>query len=344
MSILPQLTPMSIPEFDYVSPKSLSEALSLLGKNRDNARIIAGGSDLLYLLKRGVDVGNLKILVDLKNIQELHVLQEEKDSLHIGAMMTLREVEESALVKHDYPSLGQAAAVVGSPQIRNVATLGGTLCQQVWCWFLREGLKCWRNKGNICYALLPGADTRYYHSIVSAKDCIAVHPSDVAVALVALDTSVSIANPNNTKTISLTDLLVGNVWVSGTLQSHILRSDDILVSVTIPKQTPNSHSFFLRTAIRDVFDFPLANLAFRASLEGRILSDVRVVFGAIAPTPYRDQHVENSLSGKQLSPEVVDIAVANALAETTPLEANAYKVKIARGLLKQALSELSART
>lgn len=342
-SLVPELTPRSLPEFEYVAPTTLSDALSLLSKYQGVAKVLAGGSDLFYLMKKDAMVRDPQVIVDIKGISELNFLNFDSTAgLSIGAVTTISTLVNSQAVVNNYPVLALAAGTGHPIQIANVATVGGGLCQQVWCWFLRGGIKCWRAGGNTCYAALPGADTRYYHSIMGGMDCYAVHPSDLAVAVKALDASVTIASQSGgTTKMSFDQFLLGNTFVEGVLQSHVLQSDQLLTRVDIPAPKANTLSTYVRTGIRGTFDFPIASTALVLTLNGTTITDSRVVFGMVAPTPYRDHTMEAALNGKQLSSDLTSIVDSNALTGAMPLENNAYKVDVAKGTLKEAILALS---
>lgn len=340
--LLPELTPTSIPDFAYLAPKTLSEALSALRAHGGSAKVIAGGSDLLQLLKRDSLVPLPTIVVDIKGIDELRSLEfSDASGLTLGALVTIGAVESDPMTVQHYPLLSQAADLISSPQVRNVATVGGALSQQVWCSFLRNGLKCWRAGGSVCYAIQDGADNRYYQSVMGGKDCYAAHPSDLAVALEALDASVVIAGPYGTKTVPIDQFLPGNVWVGGTLQSHILAPTELVTSVKLPPLPAGNRGVYLKTRIRNVFDFAIASVAVSLSVEAGHVSAPRVVFGGIAPAPYRDVEVEMKLDGASLaSTAAADDVAGVALAAPSTLQNNAYKVDVAKGLLKEALAQL----
>lgn len=339
--LLPELTPTSIPEFTFISPKTVSEALLALGTFGSRAKIIAGGSDLLHLMKRDSLVPLPDVLVDIKGIDELRSLDYNANAgLTLGSLVTIATIENSGIVANNYPLLAQAADDISSPQVRNVATVGGALSQQVWCSFLRNGLKCWRAGGSICFATQEGADNRYYQSVMGGSDCYAVHPSDLAVALEALDASVVISGPYGTKTVSIADFLPGNVWVGGVLQSHILAPTEMVTSVRLPPPSSSGRYFYLKTRIRNVFDFAIASIAVNLTITGSEVSSSRVVFGGIAPAPYRDLNVERALDGAAMTSINVDEVAAVALSMASPLQNNGYKVDVAKGLLKEALAQM----
>lgn len=342
MSLLPELTPRALPEVKYVAPSSLGEAISILNRYGQRARVIAGGSDLLYLMKKDTMVFDPEVLVDIKHLNELKTLDfDAEQGLRLGALTTLSEVENSSTVQSNYPVLAEAASTVASPQVRNVSTVGGTLTQQVWCWFLREGLPCWRAGGNVCSAVLPGADNRYYHSVLGGRECYAVHPSDVAVALEALGARVTVAGPGGTRTLGFDEFLPGNVWIDGVLQSHVVRANELVTEVRVPPLASNAMGAYVKVALREVFDFAIASLALILWLDGSTITDARAVFGGVAPAPHRDTGVEDVLRGRQLTTDLRDMASQVALRGAEPLENNAYKVDVAKGVVKEALAKLT---
>ena len=340
---LPWLTPASIPELGYLSPETVADAISAIASLGSRGKIIAGGSDLLHLMKRDSLVPFPDVIVDIKGIEQLRSLEFDAGrGMTLGSLVTIATLETDSTVAGNYPLLSQAAEDISSPQVRNVATVGGALCQQVWCPFLRNGLRCWRAGGYICYATQDGADNRYYHSIMGGNDCYAVHPSDLAVALEALDASVVISGPYGTKTVRIDEFLPGNVRLQGVFQSHILASNELVTSVRLPKPSPGARHLYLKTRIRNAFDFAIASLALALNVEGATINSSRVVFGGIAPAPYRDTAVEKMLEGREASSVSVEDVAATALSSASPLQNNGYKVEVAKGLLVEGLAQLLA--
>ena len=342
--LLPELTPRSLPAFSYVAPSTLSEALSLLAKYGSSAKVLAGGSDILYLMKRDAIPSPPEVVVDIKKISELGVLTlDSAGGLLRGALVTVGEIERSDIISANFPLLGQVSGEISSPQVRNVATVGGSLAQQVWCPFLRNALRCWRAGGSTCYATQPGADNRYYMSVMGGDDCYAAHPSDLAVALEALDASVMVAGGYGNKTVPLAEFLPGNVWVGGVLQSHILLPTELVTGVTMPPSPQGLLSTFVKSKIRNAVDFGIASVAVALSMDGGTITDSRVVFGGIAPAPYRDPAAEGVLNGSTLSSIAPDQVAGPALSAATPLSNNAYQVDVAKGVLMEAVAELSSQ-
>jgi len=340
--LLPELTPRTLPPFSYAAPTTLPEALSLLAKYGSKAKVMAGGSDLLYLMKRDAIPSPPEVVVDIKKVVGLGQLTFDPTAgLSMGALVTVGDVERSDLVSENYPLLSQVSGEISSPQVRNVATVGGALAQQVWCPFLRNALRCWRAGGAVCYATQPGADNRYYMSVMGGDDCYAAHPSDLAVALVALDASVVVAGGYGTKTVPLAEFLPGNVWVGGILQSHILLPTELVTAVTVPPSPQDLLSTFVKSKIRNAMDFGIASVAVTLSMDGGTVTASRVVFGGIAPAPYRDSAVEGVLNGSTLSSVAPEQVAAPALSAASPLENNSYQVDVAKGVLMEAIASLS---
>jgi xanthine dehydrogenase YagS FAD-binding subunit len=305
---------------------------------------MAGGSDLLHLMKRDAMLAVPEVIVDIKKIREIHLLNFDAiGGLSMGALMTISEVGNSEVIAEHYPLLSRTEDYISAPQVRNVATVGGALTQQVWCWFLRNGLKCWRSGGSICYATQKGADNRYYHSVMGGTDCYAVHPSDLAVALEALDASVVVARQHGTRTVALNEFLPGNCWVDGVLQSHVLSPTELVTAVKITPPPRDFRSVFVKSRIRNAFDFAIASVAVTLTLDGDTVKGSKVVFGGVGPAPYRDFGVEGKLNGSDLSTIAPDQAAAAALSAATPLQNNGYKVDVARGVLMEAIAELAAQ-
>lgn len=339
--LIPYLTPTSLPEVSYAAPKSVEGAVALLEKYGDKAKIIAGGSDLLHLMKRGAMVPAPQVLVDLKGIDQLRGLSTDPVSgLSLGALVTIGQIEASPVVAAACPLLGMTADLISSPQVRNVATVGGAISQQVWCWFLRNAMRCWRAGGSVCFATQEGADNRYHFSVMGANDCFAAHPSDLAVALEALDASVEIAGPNGSRTVTLQEFLPGEVRTNGTIQSHILTPSELVTSVRVPPQGGRPAAFS-KSRIRNAFDFSIASVAVVLTVDGSVVKDSRVVFGGVATAPYRDTVVEAVLNGSELSSISVEAVASSALASASPLQENGYVVDVARGVLMDALTQLS---
>ena len=236
--------------------------------------------------------------------------------------------------------LVEAIGKISSPELRNASTLGGDLLQEVWCQYLRGGYSCWRHGGYLCYGAI--GDNSYYHSAMGGRLCYAVYPGDAATALIPYDARARLATPQGEKELSLEQLVPGDMLVDGRIQSHVVRYNEILTSVTLPPPKPGLRASFEKLRPRGVWDFAMASLALALELRGKTIVDSRVVFGGISGKPLRETAVEAFLKSKVLSPELAERAVEVALANAAPLKYNATKIDMAKGLLASGIAKLNA--
>jgi len=321
-------------------PTSVAEATQILAHHGPEAAVYAGGTDLLIRLKNRLNAAP-KYLVDIKGIGELDFIRETADGgLAVGATTRIAEVAQSELVARKYPLLVQTLKKISSPELRNQSTIAGDIMQEVWCQYLRGNYPCWRNGGYICYGAI--GDNSYYHSVMGGRLCFAVYHGDAAIGLEALDAGVKIASPSGTRAMSLEALIPGDVLVDGRVQSHVLRSSDILTEVTIPPLKRGSVGTFQKIRPRGVWDFAMASVAVNLRLDGGTIADARVIFGGIAVAPYREHAVEAYLKGKALGGDLAQDAATRALLNAAPLKYNEHKVEVARGALASGLAALAA--
>ena len=321
-------------------PVSVEEAIQMLSLHGTDAGVYAGGTDLLIRLKNRLTQAPT-YLVDIKKIDNLRYIKETpQGGVEIGTLTKLAEVADSALLAEKYPMLVAAVKKISSPELRNASTVGGDMLQDVWCQYLRGGYACWRNGGYICYGAI--GDNSYYHSAMGGRLCYAVYPGDLATALIPYDATVTLATPFGPKHLTVEQLVPGDMMVDGKLQSHVVRFNEIMTSVTLPAPKPGFKASFEKIRPREVWDFAMASLAFGVQLSGTTVTDARVVFGGISGKPYRERAVEDFLKGKTLSPAVSAGAQGVALANATPLKYNAEKIDMAKGLLASGIEKLSA--
>jgi xanthine dehydrogenase YagS FAD-binding subunit len=321
-------------------PTTIEEATALLTRHRHEAAVYAGGTDVLIRLKNGL-VQAPKYLVDIKKIDNLRYITEDAGGgVRIGALTKLAELADSDLLAKKYPMLVKAIGMISSPELRNASTIGGDLLQEVWCQYLRGGYSCWRNGGYLCYGAI--GDNSYYHSAMGGRLCYAVYPGDAATALIPFDATVKLATPGGEKTLTVEQLVPGDMMVDGRIQSHVVRYNEILTEVVIPPPKPGLRASFEKLRPRGVWDFAMASLAMTIQLQSGVIADARVVFGGIAGRPVRETAVENLLSGQTPGAQLADDAVGRALANAAPLKYNAMKIEMAKGLLASGLAALSA--
>jgi xanthine dehydrogenase YagS FAD-binding subunit len=321
-----------MPVFELYQPASVDDAIKLLDRNGADAMVLAGGLDNMDWLKDRLK--KPKVVVDLTNIAELRGIKEANGGLEIGAMTTLTEVAKHPVVREKYALLGEAAGLVASPQIRNQGTIGGNVSQDTRCWYYRGGWTCYRAGGNICYADTPTAINRE-HAIFDADRCVAVNPSDTAPALVALDAQMVIRGPKGERVVSAEDYFVGpGVDIT---RMNVLAPNELLVAVRIPPTMAGAQFYFEKVRDRQVWDFPLVNVASAIKFSNGKVDAARIVVGAVAATPKRLPNVEAAIVGKPRDEATADMAGRMAVEGAVTLRYNGYKVPLMRNLVKRAI-------
>ncbi len=321
-----------MPAFDLLQPESAAEAQKLLQQHGADAWVMAGGMDSFDWLKDRIK--KPKVLVDLSGVEELKGIRATNDGVEIGAMTTLTEIAEHPLVQKNYGLLAQAAELVASPQIRNQGTLGGNVSQDARCWYYRDGWPCYRAGGNICYADTPVGRNRE-HAIFGADRCVAVHPSDSAPALIALDAKFVMQTPKGEKVVDAEDYFVGPE--TDITRLNILTAGDLLTAIRIPSTWAGAKFYFEKVRDRNVWDFPLMNVAAAMKLSGDTISDIRIAVNAVAPKPMRLNAVEDAVRGKPANADTGEMAGKLAVQGAVPLQFNAYKIPLMRNLVKRAI-------
>lgn len=321
-------------------PTSVPEAMQILTEHGTKAAVYAGGTDLLIRLKNRLEQAPT-YLVDIKKIDHLRYIKEDaQGGVEIGAATKIAELADSKLLAAKYPMLVEAVNKISSPELRNASTIAGDLLQEVWCQYLRGGYSCWRNGGYMCYGAI--GDNSYYHSAMGGRLCYAVYPGDAAVGLIPYDARAKLATPEGEKELLIEQLVPGDMMVDGKIQSHVVRSNEILTAVVIPPPKPGFRASFEKLRPRGVWDFAMASAAIGLHMNGQTIDDARVVFGGISGKPYREKTVESFLKGKTLSADLGQQAMDVALANAAPLKYNATKIDMAKGLLASGITRLSA--
>ncbi len=321
-----------MPTFELLQPSTVADAQRLLEQHREDAWVMAGGLDSFDWLKDRIK--QPKIVVDLSGIDELKGIRSTNDGVEIGAMTTLTEIVHHPLVKQKYSVLSQAAELVASPQIRNQGTIGGNVSQDTRCWYYRGGWPCYRAGGNICYADTPVGRNRE-HAIFGASRCVAVHPSDSVPALIALDAKFVLRTPKGERIVNAEDYFVGpDIDIT---RLNILQPGDLLVAIRIPATWAGAKFYFEKVRDRNVWDFPLMNVASAMVLSGNNIERIRIAVNAVAPRPMRLKAVEDAVRGKPADASTGEMAGRLAVQGAVPLQFNAYKVSLMRNLVKRAI-------
>jgi xanthine dehydrogenase YagS FAD-binding subunit len=322
-----------MPAFDLLQPVSAAEAQSLLQQNAEDAWVMAGGLDSFDWLKDRIK--KPKVLVDLSGVDELKGIRISAEGIEIGAMTTLTEIVNHPEIQKNYGVLSQAVALVASPQIRNQGTLGGNVSQDVRCWYYRGGWPCYRAGGNICYADTPVGRNRE-HAIFGANRCVAVHPSDSVPALIVLNAKFVMQTAKGERVVDAEDYFVGPE--TDITKLNILEPGDLLTSIRIPNEWAGAKFYFEKVRDRNVWDFPLMNVASAIKLNGSTIDDIRIAVNAVSPRPMRLKEVENAVKGKPNSKETGVMAGNLAVEGSVPLQFNGYKIPLMRNLVKRAIS------
>ena len=326
-----------IPAFELFQPTTIDDAVRLADKYRDDYWVLAGGLDSMDWLKDRLR--RPKAVIDLSQIKELVGVKEVNGGLEIGSMTPLTEVAKHPVVRDKFGLLMEAAELVASPQIRNQGTLGGNVSQDTRCWYYRGGWTCYRAGGNICYADTPTAINRE-HAIFDADRCVAVSPSDTAPALVALEAQMVVRSTRGERVIAAQDYFVG----PGIDIMHMtqLQPGDILTAIRIPSTFAGAQFYFEKVRDRQVWDFPLVNVASALKISGGKIDDARIVVGAVSATPKRLANVEAAIKGKARDEATADMAGKMAVEGATTLRYNGYKVPLMRNLVKRAIRGVPA--
>lgn len=328
-----------MPAFDLLQPSSAADAQRLLEQNGSDAWVMAGGLDSFDWLKDRIKKPG--VLVDLSGIDELKGIRVTGDGLEIGAMTTLTDLANHPEIKKNYSVLAEAASLVASPQIRNQGTLGGNVSQDARCWYYRGGWPCYRAGGDICYADTPVGRNRE-HAIFGADRCVAVHPSDTVPALVVLDAKFVVQTPKGEKIVDAEDYFVGPDHDITRL--NILQPGDLLTAIRIPATWAGAKFYFEKVRDRNVWDFPLMNVASAIKLSGGNIDQIRIAVNAVSPRPRRLKAVEDAVHGKPANAETGEMAGKLAIEGAVPLQFNAYKIPLMRNLVKRAIGGVEEAT
>ena len=321
-----------MPAFELFQPTSVDDTLALLDRHQADAWVMAGGLDSFDWLKDRIK--RPKVVVDLSAVQGLRGIRTVGDGLEIGATTTLTEVVSHPTVKDKYGILMEAAEAAASPQIRNQGTLGGNVSQDTRCWYYRGGWDCYRAGGNTCYADTPTAINRE-HAIFDADRCVAVNPSDSAPALVALDAKMVVRSRRGERVIDAEDFFIGPAL--DITRMTVLQPGDLLTAIRLPGTWAGAQFYFEKVRDRQVWDFPLVNVASAMTASGGTIKDLRLSVNGVAAHPVRLRAVEDAVRGKPRNEETAKLAGDLATRGAQPLAHNAYKIPLMRNLVKRAI-------
>jgi xanthine dehydrogenase YagS FAD-binding subunit len=308
--------------FRMAQPQSLAQAAALLADGSNARLLMAGGTDLLDMLKSGVATPDL--VIDLSLIPGLSEIRSERDRIRIGALTRVADLADSPLISDRFPILRQAALSLATPQLRNVGTVAGNLCQRPRCWYFRDPeVECRKKGGSRCYAY---RGRNRYHAILGGGICYIVAPSDLAPALISLGAEVTVTSTQGDRTLALEDFYaLPSVDVR---RETVLKPGELVKDVSIPVPGSGAAGTYLKLKERGTWDFAVVSVAFQAETAGRTFKKVSIVCGGIAPVPWRLAHAERQIQGGEVTEERLREAARKDLAEARPLAENAHKVDL----------------
>ncbi len=318
--------------FEYANPKTVQEALALLGANWGDADVLAGGTDLLSLMKDYIHTP--KRVVNIKGIKELGGIRKTAGGLRIGALVTVEELLSSPLVRSEYPSLAAAARGITSPQVRNVGTVGGDLCQRPRCWYFRtgNGLLARDKSGR---SMVPNGENRY-HAIFPQGSAYFVSASSFGPPLIALGAKVKLVSSSGEREVPVAEFFVAPQ--DDASREVALKPDELLTEIVIPPAAGKRNATY-EIRQREALDWPLATASVALTMKGTSVGAARIVLGHAGPTPVRAEAAERAITGKAVTPETADAAGQAATEGAQPLSQNAYKLTLVRTAVKRALLE-----
>lgn len=315
--------------FEYANPKTVQEAAGLLGQKWGEADILAGGTDLLSLMKEYLHTP--KRVVNIKGIKELTGIHKTGSSVRIGATVTLDELLENAMIRSEFPALAEAAHGVASPQIRNMGTIGGDLCQRPRCWYFRggHGLLAMMNGKS----LVPDGENRY-HAIFPAEPAYFVSASSFGPPLAALGAKVKLVSASGSREVPIEQFFV--TPMSEATREIAMSPNEMLTEIVIPAGARLKNATY-EVRHKEALDWPLATASVALKMSGNKIESARVVLGHVGPAPHTAADAQSFLAGKSISEDVAEQAGQAAVSGAKPLSQNAYKIQLAKVAVKRAL-------
>jgi xanthine dehydrogenase YagS FAD-binding subunit len=312
--------------FEWVNATSVDQAL---GAVTDGSSFKAGGVDILDLMKDGI-TGPTR-LVNIRQVSGLDKVSDEEQGLRIGPLVTLTEIEEHPVISKKYPALAQAASRIATPQIRNMATIGGNLVQRPRCWYFRsEDFHCRKKGGTHCFAQDGEND---YHAIFDNRVCAIIHPSGMAIPLVAMDGRVEITTKKGKREVPLEKFFISPV--ENVRRENNLEPGELITAIIVPAS--DARTAYYKQGEKESFDWPIADVAVALTMQGSRCSKAIIVLGGAAPYPYRAKAAEAKLANTEINDDNAHAAAEAAMANATPLEKNAYKVPIFEAIIRRTI-------
>lgn len=325
--------------FTNVNARDVQHAATVATQGKADGRRVSfagGGSDLLALVKD--QIVQPDVVVHLTSIKGADRVERSASGLTIGGLITLDALSRDEAIRGPYAVLAEAASSVATPQIRNVGTLAGNVCQRPWCWYYRNGFPCYKAGGNQCFSF---SGENEFHAIFGGGPSYIVHPSDTAPALMALGATFTIAGPKGTRTLPASQFFT--LPRQNAARENALADDEVLTSVRIPAQKAGVRSAYHKVMDREAWTHAVVSAAVALEMDRDVCRSARVVLGGVAPIPWRLPEVEKLLAGQRITDPLLEKAGEAAVSGARPLSQNAYKVPLTRNLVKRTIKELAAR-
>ena len=316
--------------FEYANPATVHDAVSMLGARWGEVDVLAGGTDLLSLMKE--HIATPRRVVNIKNIKELSAIKKHGEELHIGAAVTLDELERNPDVRRSFPVLAQAARGVSSPQIRNMGTVGGDICQRPRCWYYRNGFGL-LGQDKDGKSLVPGGENKYHAILGNSGPAYFVSASSLGPGLVALGAKIRLVSAAGTRDVDAAKFFV--TPQNADTREIAMLPNELVTEIVLPSN--DSHSATYEVRQKEALDWPLVSASVVLNMAGDTVSSARIVLGHVAPTPWVAADAQIALSGKAVTQAVAAEVGKAALEGASPLSQNRYKVQLARVAVKRAV-------
>jgi len=326
-----------VKSFTNVNPENRQEVVSLLKKvieEGKTASLAGGGSDLLGMIKD--DLVAPDVVVNLKDLEGLQKIEPHSQGVRIGGLVTLQELSQHPLILSQYTVLAEAAGTVATPQIRNVGTVAGNICQRPWCWYFRQGFPCFKHGGDRCYSVV---GQNQLHAIFGGGPSFIVHPSDTAPALMALEARFRIAGPDGERVVPASEFFV--LPREEVSRENILEPDEVLIEIELPPAWQNVESTYVKIMDREAWTHAVLSVAAVLEIDQGVCRKARIVLGAVAPIPWHLPHVERMLVGQRITTELAGNAGRAAVSQAQPLAKNGYKIPLTEALVRRTLLSLA---
>ena len=323
--------------FSNANPRDLPQVFTMIKQAQADGHSIAiagGGSDLLGMVKERIVAPD--VLINLKAIKGLDQVAQAGGGVNIGGLITLDTLSQHPIIRRQYAVLAEAAESVATPQIRNAGTLAGNVCQRPWCWYYRNGFKCYKAGGNTCYSI---NGENQFHAIFGGGPSFIVHPSDTAPALVALDAKFRIVGPSGERTVAAADFFT--LPQKDAAKENVLANDEVLASILLPAPRAGTRSTYHKVMDREAWTHAVVSVAVVLEMDGETCRSARVVLGGVAPIPWRVPEAEQVLTGQRITAELAAKAGEIAIAGAKPLRKNAYKLPLTKTVVRRTVQELA---